>query len=93
MTDTDGNAWFRDALDGARNRGRATVEAEPDSESAASADSSEPKVPDLGQGARGPLPAPPPSMSDIIRGSVVARRALVADEIEHERQYRTRGGS
>ncbi len=87
MTDTDGNAWFRDALDAARNRGPATVEAEPSGET----DEAETKpFPDLGQGARGPLPAPPPNMSDALRGTRAAQRDAVSTEIEFERQFRTR---
>lgn len=68
------------------------IRREPDAEvEPAETETGPPAVPDLGQGARGPGPLPAPSMSDVIRGAAHAKRQLVADEIETERQLRTRG--
>lgn len=49
-----------------------------------------PKVPDLGQGGRGPGSPEPPSMNDVLRGSFAARRREVNDEIQYERRLRLR---
>ena len=47
-----------------------------------------PAVPDLGPGARGSGSPATPDMNDVLRGSAVARRRAVEDEIALERQLR-----
>ena len=64
---------------------------EPEPEPAAVGEAKVPAVPDLGQGARGPT-APPADMNDILRGSAVARRRAVEDEVALERQIRQARG-
>ena len=58
------------------------------SEPAAAAEPEPEPFPDLGQGARGPLPSPAADMNDLLRGSIVAKRRAVEDEIALERQIR-----
>jgi hypothetical protein len=73
---------FRSKID---RRYGAAPEAEPEPEL-----DGPPTVPDLGQGARGPIPSSSgPNMSDVIRGSVHAQRAHVDEEIEAEFHFRT----
>ena len=77
---SDGNSWFREAL-AAKRRGPAVDEPEPEPE--------EKKPLDLGQGARGPVPKSPPTMNDVLRGAIAAKRQHVDDEIDLEQQIRT----
>jgi hypothetical protein len=76
-----GSQWLRGVV---ADAGRGP-EPEPASESASAAPAA---FPDLGQGARGPGALPVPTMSDVIRGAAHAKRQLVLDEIETERQLR-----
>lgn len=82
MADNDGNSWFREALAAKRRRQYGIAE-EPETEP------EKPKPLDLGQGARGPIPKPPPTMGDVIRGALAAKRSHVHDEIELEQEIRT----
>ena len=77
---SDGNSWFREAL--AAKRGRPAAD-DPDDEP------EKPAPLDLGQGARGPIPKSPPTMGDVIRGALAAKRSHVHDEIDLEQEIRT----
>ena len=77
MADNDaGNTWFRSAL-AAKRRGRLVEEPDPDAEP------EKPKPVDLGQGARGPIPSPPPSMNDHLRAHIrTLRREPLAEDYD-----------